>query len=246
MSQLQLFTFAEAFPLRIVDINGNPWFIAADVCTALGLVNTTRALERLDSDEVTLIDIQGASNGLPVNAINESGLYNLILTSNKPQAKPFKKWVTSDVLPSIRKTGGYGVASLPNFNDPAAAAEAWALQYRETKRLELQAEIDAPKIAFAEAVETRADEINLAKVGKHVGLPPNNFIKWMARQGLIFKRPQFGNREPHWEPKAYMETAGYIVLRQEMCHDGVTRPSARVTGKGLEYIMRLLAQKGYP
>lgn len=68
--------------------DGEPWFIAADACKALGLTNVTRALDRLDADEITLIDIQGASNGLPVNVVSESGLYSLILRSDKPQAKP--------------------------------------------------------------------------------------------------------------------------------------------------------------
>lgn len=244
MSQLQLFTFAEAFPLRIVDIDGNPWFIAADVCKALGLGNVSKACERLDDDEKLVSQLVIAGQNRDVLLLNESGLYNLILTSNKPQAKPFKKWVTSDVLPSIRKTGGYGVSQIPD--DFESALRLAADQQKEIKRLALQVELDAPKVAFAEAVETRAEEKSLQAVARHFNKPPNNFIVWLAEQGLIFKRQQFGNQQAFWEPKAFMSVGGYITLRQEMCQDGRTRPQAKVSGKGLAYISRLLEQKGFP
>lgn len=96
--------------LRSVVRAGQPWFVAADVCAVLGLSNTTMALSRLDEDEQTLISIEGIRTG-PGNpnvyVINESGLFSLILTSRKPQAKPFKRWVTHEVLPSIARTGGF-------------------------------------------------------------------------------------------------------------------------------------------
>lgn len=99
------------YAVRALTINGEPWFVAADVCEALGLGNATMALARLDDDEQALISIEGISRGNDqVNVINESGLYSLTLGSRKIEAKRFKKWVTSEVLPSIRKTGSYQVA----------------------------------------------------------------------------------------------------------------------------------------
>lgn len=77
------------------------------MCRALGLGNSSDVIKRLDEDERTLVSIEGASNGLPVNAINEPGLYALILGSRKPEAKAFKRWITHEVIPEIRKTGGY-------------------------------------------------------------------------------------------------------------------------------------------
>lgn len=91
--------------VRSITIDGEPWFVAADVCAVLEVQNTTDALSRLDDDEKARLNL-----GLPggdTNIINESGLYSLTLGSRKPQAKRFKKWVTGDVLPSIRKTGAY-------------------------------------------------------------------------------------------------------------------------------------------
>lgn len=94
--------------LRVVMRDGEPWFVAADVCAAISIGNTTDALRRLDDDEQALDSIEGISRGNDqANIINESGLYSLILGSRKPEAKKFKKWVTSEVLPAIRKTGRY-------------------------------------------------------------------------------------------------------------------------------------------
>jgi len=114
-TNIQAFNFAEGISVRsMLDKNNAPWFVAADVCNALGLTNTTKALLRLDEDEQALITIQGKTNGNDqANIINESGLYSLILTSRKDEAKRFKKWVTSEVLPTIRKTGSYGAGKPP-------------------------------------------------------------------------------------------------------------------------------------
>lgn len=108
---VRTFTFhlseTASFTVRAMMRDGEPWFVASDVCTALDIGNVSMALSRLDDDEkgISPIDTPGGSQAMAV--INESGLYSLILGSRKPEAKQFKKWVTSEVLPSIRKTGGY-------------------------------------------------------------------------------------------------------------------------------------------
>lgn len=100
--------------VRVVIKDNEPWFVAADVCKVLGLTQTTNAIRGLDSEEVALISIKGMSRGNDdTNIINESGLYSLIFKSRKAEAKRFKKWVTSEVLPSIRKTGGYRLTDEP-------------------------------------------------------------------------------------------------------------------------------------
>lgn len=101
-----------------IDERGEPWFVAADVCAALEHSNVTQALKRLDDDEQALISSEGIHRGSDqVNVVNESGLYNLILGSRKSEAKRFKRWVTHEVLPAIRKTGSYAmpgaIAALP-------------------------------------------------------------------------------------------------------------------------------------
>jgi prophage antirepressor-like protein len=106
--------------VRTITRDGEPWFVAVDVCSALDLKNVTMALRHLDDDEqMTLSNVDGRPGSGPqsFNIISESGLYALIQRSRKPEAKPFRKWVTSKVLPSIRKTGGYvhRPAMLPAF-----------------------------------------------------------------------------------------------------------------------------------
>ncbi len=93
--------------VRVIDENGEPWFVAKDVCECLGLSDTNKALLKLDEDEKLTRKVFGSGQGRNMMVVSESGLYSLIFRSNKPEAKVFKKWVTSEVLPSIRKTGGF-------------------------------------------------------------------------------------------------------------------------------------------
>lgn len=110
--------FFESAPVRTAEIDGALWFVAADVCEVLGIQNVAQAVERLDEDERYMFNIgrQGSVHG-----INESGLYSLVLGSRKPEAKRFKKWVTSEVLPAIRRTGSYSMPGAP-ANDGTASA----------------------------------------------------------------------------------------------------------------------------
>lgn len=103
MNELQTFTYNSA-QVRTIEQNGEPWFVLKDVCDILGIANTSQAAARLDEDERSMFNIGRQGE---VNIISESGLYNVILRSDKPEAKPFRKWVTGEVLPAIRKTGAY-------------------------------------------------------------------------------------------------------------------------------------------
>ncbi|ETT85543.1 prophage antirepressor [Bacillus mycoides FSL H7-687] len=108
MNQLQVFNSEEFGQVRTVVKGKDVWFVAKDVCDVLEIVNATRSLSRLDEDELHSMKVADSLGRLQeTNIINESGLYSLIMTSRKPQAKAFKKWVTSEVLPSIRKHGAY-------------------------------------------------------------------------------------------------------------------------------------------
>lgn len=99
--------------VRTVELNGEPWFALKDVCAVLGISNHKMTAQRLDADEVSLTDLTDSmGRQQETTVINESGLYNVILRSDKPEAKPFRKWVTSEVLPSIRKTGSYTMPKL--------------------------------------------------------------------------------------------------------------------------------------
>ena len=111
MNELQTFTYNNAQFRSITKSNGEKWFVLKDVCDILGIVNTSDVYKRLDEDERGRFNLgrQGEAN-----IISESGLYNVILRSDKPEAKPFRKWVTSEVLPAIRKTGAYSTNDKPS------------------------------------------------------------------------------------------------------------------------------------
>lgn len=122
--------------VRTVLIDSSPWFFAVDVCEALGLKDTNKALLSVDEEDKREHEQYSGSGRKPM-LVNESGLYTLILKSRKPQAKRFKRWITADVLPSIRSTGSYGLApvsAMPDFSDEVAAARAWADE-REQRRI---------------------------------------------------------------------------------------------------------------
>lgn len=107
-NEAQTFVSEKFGSVRVMNINNEPWFVAADVCRALAIGNPSDALSRLDEDEKALVSIEGLSRGNDKgNIINEPGLYTLVLGSRKPEAKEFKRWITHEVIPTIRKTGGY-------------------------------------------------------------------------------------------------------------------------------------------
>lgn len=179
MNDVTIFRKNEFGAVRAVTLDGEPWFVAADVCRALGLGNSSDVIKRLDEDERTLVSIEGASNGLPMNAVNEPGLYALILGSRKPEAKAFKRWITHEVIPSIRKTGGY-IAAKPDETPEEIMARALVVANETLARHKQQLEAanekikaDASKVLFAETVEKAETCISigtLAKILNQAGL----------------------------------------------------------------------------
>lgn len=143
MNELKVFNYQDN-EVRTVEINGEPWFVLKDVCAVLGIGNSRMVFDRLDSDEkgVSQIDTPGGLQN--VNIVNESGLYNVLLRSDKPEAKPLRKWVTSEVLPSIRKTGSYA-------QKPLSPVEMFAMQ----------AQINLEQERRLAAVENRQGELTL-------------------------------------------------------------------------------------
>lgn len=116
MNELQVFTY-QSSEVRTVTKGGEPWFVLKDVCAVLGVVDHKSVVRRLDDDEkgvAQILPLGGKGGAQETTIINESGLYSVILRSDKPEAKPFRKWVTSQVLPSIRKTGAYSTNALPD------------------------------------------------------------------------------------------------------------------------------------
>lgn len=140
MNELQNFNF-EGISVQTIQKDGWTWFKANDVTNILGISNTTQAIQKLDDDERAMFNIGRQGN---TNFISEPGLYKLIGASRKPAAKKFNRWVTHEVLPSIRQTGSYTVQQQPQL--PQSFAEALQLAADQAKQLEAQ----KPKVLFAE------------------------------------------------------------------------------------------------
>ncbi|HHP6393986.1 TPA: BRO-N domain-containing protein [Acinetobacter baumannii] len=152
MSNVSVFNFNQNEVRTIVKEDGEIWFVLSDVCSVLEIGNPSDAARRLDNDEVTLDIIEG--NHRPTNLVNESGLYSLVLTSRKPEAKQFKKWVTSDVLPSIRKNGGYISGQ---ENDDPEIIMAKALQVANNVILRKTQELQQAQAERDHAITTKAE-----------------------------------------------------------------------------------------
>lgn len=172
MNDVTIFRKDEFGAVRAVTLEGEPWFVAADVCRALGLGNSSMAVSKLDEDEkgISLIDTLGGEQKLGI--VNESGLYALVLSSRKPEAKAFKRWITHEVIPSIRKTGGY-IAGQETMDDDQLLANALMVAQRKiaerNKQLEAanaKIQADAPNVLFAETVEKAEGDILVRQLAK--------------------------------------------------------------------------------
>ncbi|GAA0936246.1 Bro-N domain-containing protein [Actinocorallia libanotica] len=174
-TELQPFTFPTTGQrVRSTLINDEPWFVAADVCKALEIKNSRDALAGLDDDEKGVATTDTPGGDQQVSVINEAGLYSLILRSRKPEAKAFKRWITHEVLPAIRKTGSYSVAQKPASALEALAQTVAILQEQETRLASVEAKV--------EAIEGRHDWFAALGFAKLHGLPTEN--SYLIRVGL--------------------------------------------------------------
>lgn len=175
---IKIFENEEFGSVRTMEINGVPYFVGKDVAEILGYSRPDHAITAHVDDEDKLmyqIDTSGQNRNMFI--INESGLYSLILSSKLPNAKKFKRWVTSEVLPAIRKTGSYYIQSKPDsytIEDPAARARRWAEEYEEKKALEAKIEEQKPLVEYAEHIQASKDVIDMKSMAK---LASKNGIK---------------------------------------------------------------------
>lgn len=191
---LQPFTF-QNHPVRVVaDEHGEPWFVARDVCAVLGIANGSDALGRIDPDGVgttDLIDSMGREQ--VAKTINESGLYELIFQSRREEARAFRRWVTQDVLPAIRRTGGYGVArDLPDISTPAgilAMAEQFAATARQLVAAEEKVAELAPKADLADTyLIAQGGNRKVREAAKLLAMRERDLRRFLIDERLIFAR----------------------------------------------------------
>ena len=172
MNDVTIFRKDEFGAVRAVTLEGEPWFVAADVCRALGLGNSSKAVMPLDDDEKGITNSNTLGGEQKMVIVSEPGLYSLIVRSRKPEAKAFKRWITHEVIPSIRKTGGY-IAGQETMDDDQLLANALLVAQRKiaerNKQLEAanaKIQADAPKVLFAETVQNAEGDILVRQLAK--------------------------------------------------------------------------------
>lgn len=246
-NKMTLFTNEELGNVRALEIDGEPYFIGKDVATALGYTNTQKAIrDHVDNEDKLTERIVLSGQNREVVFINESGLYSLILSSKLPKAKEFKHWITAEVLPVIRKTGGY-VNDTKQFVDYYFAdcntygREAIALMLNETKRMANQLKAQAPKVLFAEAVESSKTSIpvgDLAKLIKQNGVDigQNRLFSWLRTNDYLIKS---GDRKNMPTQKSMDLGLFEVKISAFYRHDGTVdiAKTPKVTGKGQTYLI---------
>lgn len=195
MSNIQIFNYQNN-EVRTVELNGDPWFVLKDVCSTLNISNQRYVQERLDPDEVGRFDLphpQNPEKTIEMVCVNESGLYNVILRSDKPEAKPFRKWVTSEVLPSIRKNGGY-IAGQEELSPQELMAKALLVAQKtltdrdaRIKELTAQNQIMQPKAEYFDELVARNLLTNFRETAKELGIKEKDFIGWLLDHKYVYR-----------------------------------------------------------
>lgn len=257
MNELQIFNNPEFGEVRVIDIDGEPWMVGKDVAAALGYSNPRDALAKhVDEEDKSSVAFRDGTSGNPnLTVINESGLYSLVLSSKTPKARKFRRWVTAEVLPAIRKHGAYMTADTIErvLSDPDTIIQlATSLKEERQRRavLEAQVEADKPKVLFADSVAASKSSIligELAKLLKQNGIPTgqNRLFTWLRCNGYLIRRQGTDYNMP---TQRSMELGLFeikeTVINHSDGHTSVNR-TPKVTGKGQLYFVDLfLKQEG--
>lgn len=259
MSNLQQFVFNKQ-SVRIVSIDGEPWFVATDVCEILEVGNVSQALNRLDDDEKNTIILNDGKRGNPNTAIiSESGLYSLTLGSRKPQAKDFKRWVTREVLPTIRKTGKYETfpqvtnaitpalpqdyiealeAHLNSEKEKKVLAEANQKLLEEKQVLSLAIAEVKPKAEFYDIYVSRDGWLTGEQIAKQLSVSTRKMFDVLRNEKVVFYRSGKNFPCARWVER------GWATMRPVRCHDEIMRNNLVFSHKVIMQIFDLLQDNG--
>lgn len=249
---LQTFDSPSFGSLRVAERDGQPWFVAKDVCDCLELENVSEALRALDEDErFTVSNPEGNPRaGIPLqfNIISEPGLYSLILRSRKPEAKAFKRWITHEVIPAIRRAGGYMHAT-PDDTPEAVMARAVLIAQdtiarlqEQTAALQAQATQDRPKVVFADSIEVSQSTILVGELAKLIkqstgwDIGQRRMFDWLRDNGFLHKCGSDRNM-----PTQKSMDLGLFVIKEgsrigSSGESHITK-TPKVTGKGQIYFV---------
>ena len=218
---ITIFSYESHEVRTITDEKGEPWWVAKDVCEVLGIANPRDAVSSLDDDEKADVGISDGSQNRKTNIINEPGLYSLIIRSNKPEAKKFKRWITHEVLPAIRKIGTYSV----QHKIPQTYAEALWLAANQARQIEKQ----APKVAFVENYVEAYGLKTLTETAKTLDFKRKDLIEILERDRYLFRR------QGRLEPYATAVSRGFFALKTGEANNRVFS-QVYITPRGIEHI----------
>lgn len=215
--------------IRIIMLDGAPWWVAKDVCDILNLTNTTEAIRALDDDEKSTLRI--SEGGPEVNIVSEAGLYSLIIRSNKKEAKAFKRWITHEVIPQIRATGSY--QSNPKKLIALALVEAQKIIEQKDEQIAIM----APKADFFDQVASSKDAIDLGSAAKvlNMGIGRNRLFEILREEKVLMS-----NNQPY---QTFLDRGYFRTIEQKYTvPTGETRISIKtlVYQKGLNFIRKVL------
>lgn len=243
---LQIFKNEAFGNVRVLEQGGEPWFVAKDVTSILGYQNSSKAIsDHVDDDDKLNNETLSSLGQRGGWLINESGLYSLILSSKLPNAKQFKRWVTSEVLPSIRKYGSFNMAIPRTLPD---ALNAYAREIEAHQKTQALLEAQRPKVLFADSVAASHTSIlvgELAKILHQNGVKDmgqNRLFTWMRNNGYLISRKGTDYNAP---TQKAMEMGLFQIKETVVSHaDGHTSISktTKVTGKGQQYFINKLLQ----
>jgi prophage antirepressor-like protein len=231
--------------VRVLMVDGAPWWVARDVCQVLEMERPDAALRGLDDDEKGAQTVSTPGGDQRMSVISESGLYSMILRSRKAEARAFKRWITGEVLPEIRRTGGYG-ADRPAFDTPKTFGDALLLaaqQWEELEAAKKELEAAAPKVEAADAYFASDKFLLVREAAKLLGLKEKQLRSLLLEKGWIFRhRNAYGDM--YYDVAAKIADSGLLVTRvfSRMGNDGGARTTytVYVTPKGVEAIRKIL------
>ena len=242
MNDIKTFNNPEFGSIRTVEVDGKPYFVGKDVAEILGYSNPRDAInKRVDEEDkgVAKCDTLGGAQDLTV--INESGMYSLILSSKLPSAKRFKHWVTSEVLPSIHKSGGY-IAGQEQMTDSELMAKALLVAQKQIDERNAQIESMRPKAIFADAVSASDTTILIGELAKllrqnGVDIGQNRLFSWLRENGYLVKR----KGTDYNQPTQKSADLGILTTKETIIahSNGSTeiKKTVKVTGKGQQYFI---------
>ena len=236
-NNLMIFENPEFGAVRSILIDGDPWFVAADVCKALEIEKTNRALSRLDDDEKGAHSVSTPGGRQRMSIISESGLYSLILGSRKPEARAFKRWITHEVVPSIRKHGAYMADSLLDALEahPEAVPEYLNRLRSENARnreLTRRLRLALPKAEYYDAFVDPADCTNIRTTAKELGVPEKQFTRYLEEKKYLFR-----DKNRKLFPRAVKKSAGLFLVRDFYTERGKLGHYTLITPAGKRHFL---------